>query len=980
MADSAGARGTILVVDDASTERKVLTRYVGELGYQAITAENGRIALEIMLSQPIDLVLLDIIMPELDGMEVLARLQQDPDLRRIPVIMLSGSDLSRAAECIEAGAEDLIIKPFVPSLLKARIGNCLAKKRLHDMQLAQLKTLHRLQEELEASNRSLKQANLTLEELAHDDATTGLGNRRAGALSLEQLWAQHQRTERPLSCVLIDVDQFRDALERQGTAWAETFLRQLADLLKSNIRGGDVLTRFGPDTFLLVCPDTELDGACELAERLRQQCEQHLAATLSLGVAQQGLGNDQVDQLLQGAEQALAQAKAEGRNRVRGLREGRLAPPPTERTIVEVDPLTHKPRLEALDDTGLLDTPIDERLQRVIELVAALLRAPVALVSLVTDDRQFFAVSHGLGPPWGEARQTPLSHSFCQHVVRTAGPLVVGDARNDPRVCDNLAIVDLKVEAYLGVPLHSQDGGVLGSLCVIDSQPRQWRPEEQKLLETLALAVESDLKLRVQQSRHQRVSEAYREARALPAEQVDPLQWLASASHEMRSPLNGILGLCELLQGTPLTEEQREFLGLLRSSADAMLDSVNDILDLARFRSGELKLQPKPTCVRDFLAEVLKPLALRASQEGLRLYLMVDRQVPEGLLLDPVRLRQVLINLVTNALKFTPQGSVTVRLQQRDDHLEFAVEDTGIGIPAERCRQIFEPFAQVESELSNKHRGTGLGLAIVRQIVQAMGGEIACHSQIGLGSTFFWQMPLRCSDTPKLQAFPLNELRLAVDDERLKDCLRELLEAGECQPVSRCDFALVEVGDESTLPQRLQATGGRRAVICPPGWRPRSLDSLPRGVQRLPWPFGPGELRLWMQGACASLIDSRETAPAQPRRLLVVDDSRVNLKLVSAMLRRLGHEVRACESASQALLALQEEVFDAALVDVEMPGMDGCELAQHLRGQGLTLPLVAVTGHIDLQSRNRCKEAGMNHYLTKPFTLEDLNAALQRCF
>ena len=432
-------------------------------------------------------------------------------------------------------------------------------------------------------------------------------------------------------------------------------------------------------------------------------------------------------------------------------------------------PLASAERLAALSQLGLMDSPAENSFDCISRLAARLFQVPVCLLSLVDERRQFFKSSTGLTGPVAKARETPLSHSFCQHVVTSGQPLIIENARANPLVCDNLAIPDLGVESYLGIPITTPDGFVLGSFCLIGNQPRTWAAEDIALLKELAGLVMTEIALRQENLQHRRTEALLRERNAdlvattHRAEQLArdaeiatraKAEFLANMSHEIRTPLNAVIGMSELLlDSPPLTDVQLDYAHVIQTSGNNLLALINDILDFSKIESGHLELEAIPLNLAACVGDATLLLQSAATEKNLSLTREIDPALPADLIGDPTRLRQILINLLSNAVKFTAQGSVHLRCTARtDEHgrqlLCFSVCDTGIGIPAERLHRLFCSFSQVDSSTSRQYGGTGLGLAICHRLVTAMQGRIWVESTPGQGSNFQVEIPLLAATAP----------------------------------------------------------------------------------------------------------------------------------------------------------------------------------------------------------------------------------------
>lgn len=383
-------------------------------------------------------------------------------------------------------------------------------------------------------------------------------------------------------------------------------------------------------------------------------------------------------------------------------------------------------RLAALSESGLMDSAPEAAFDRLTQLAVKLLKAPVALVSLVDDHRQFFKSQVGLAEPWASARETPLTHSFCQHVVTSGARLVVDDARENDLVRDNLAIPDLGVIAYAGVPLYDASGSNFGSFCAIDTVPRHWTDTELSVLESLAAITMTEIRLRRTVQELQRTS-------ALKD------QLIGLVSHELRTPLAGILGTLRVMQMEVDPHADNQMLEMAMRSGERLLRLTNDLLSIEQVESGKFPIKPIPTTAALLLQAASESMRDAAAEQGITLEVQPST---EGVLADPDRIAQVLNNLIGNAIKFSPSGSVITLSAVHDGHgVSFAVSDEGRGIPADKLDMVFERFAQVEAGDKHELGGAGLGLAICRAIVLQHGGRIWAESGPGPGTTMKFVLP-----------------------------------------------------------------------------------------------------------------------------------------------------------------------------------------------------------------------------------------------
>ncbi len=392
--------------------------------------------------------------------------------------------------------------------------------------------------------------------------------------------------------------------------------------------------------------------------------------------------------------------------------------------------LDHPQRLQALRELTILDTPPEECFDRLTRLASRILGVPVALVSLVDDRRQFFKSQQGLPEPWASSRETPLSHSFCQHVVTRCDVLNVEDAREHPMLKDNLAIPELGVIAYLGIPLTDGQGMPLGSFCAIDTVPRRWTRENEELMRDLAQATLSELELR-------------RLGKELLDLNQQKNQLLSMAAHDLRTPLGAIAGYTSLLLGSDrfgvLSEPQRKLLDKSHRAAQYMVGLIDHLLDVSKIESGALTLDLQPHNVEEVLRQVLDIVSVLAENKGQTL--QVTSQ-PVMLRLDSEKIQQVLLNLLSNAVKFSSAGSqIWVQLSAGEGQVRLAVRDQGPGISASDQERLFRPFCRTANRPTGGESSTGLGLTIAQSIAQGHGGRIEVESAPGQGSTFTLVLP-----------------------------------------------------------------------------------------------------------------------------------------------------------------------------------------------------------------------------------------------
>ena len=1036
---------TVMVINDDAVQLRLTVAWIEKDGVRVLACQSAEEALRLLHSgAAVDVIVTDLHMPDIDGWR-LCHLLRSPEyaaFNHIPILVLSATfaeaDATRMST--DLGANAFLSVPCEPAILRAHVRDLLAGRMpqvpLRALIVEDSHTLATLlRRTLEAHGYTVDIAGTGregLQKLQEQSLELAILDYHLPDMTGDQLLPACTRSMRPIVAIMITTDSTPElalhcmrlgaygylrkpfdlaylvdfcarALRERTLLRVEELLEERTRALRTSEAQFRLLFDNIPDAVFVHDADGTIlamneVGAHWLERSAADVVGQHISTLLTpyttppLGVPQPATTNGSTTTL-----RTMSMAHT-GRH-----------------MIVEV---TERPS-EFHGKPAILSVvrDITEREQAIVALQAAkdyaenLINSSLDMIVSVDMERRIIAFNHAAQQAFGYQPDEVLGQSV--HLLYA-----------DPAVGTGIHYHALTDGHYTGEITNKRKDGTLFESYLSASVLRDSQGQVIGVM-----GISRDITERKQAEAALQASKEAAEAASRSKS-----EFLANVSHEIRTPMNGILGMAELALGTELSVEQREYLELVKASAEALLGVINDLLDFSKIESGKLVLDPREFSLRGNLNEAVKTLAVPAYHKGLELVYEVQSDVPDGLIGDMGRLRQIIVNLVGNAIKFTAEGEVVLHIALHQGancqspspagdtvntcELHVSVTDTGIGISAAQQQAIFEPFVQADGSMTRRYGGTGLGLSIAAQLVALMGGRIWVESTPGTGSAFHFTVPLgvQPGQSPALPvSAALHGLKMLVVDDNTtqRHLLQSLLGSWSMCPtlVESGPAALEALRHAAQIEQPFAVVildaylpGEESFAVAlwlrqQPALATTPLIVLTAATQvggRQHWqelhgaacvtkPIAPAEL--W-EAIHLVLVCTKHVTPASPPhtapeaqpdrslRVLLAEDNAVNQRLTVRLLEKRGHTVTVVQDGTEALAVMRRQTFDVVLMDIQMPYMDGLEATQAIRAReqetATHVPIVAMTAHAMQGDRERCLAAGMDGYVTKPLRPTEL--------